>query len=184
MNKSSLDYRLTAKQRQFVNEFLIDLNATQAAMRAGYSTRTAHRIGAENLQKPAIKAEIDRAIQERSKQVKIDADQVIKRLEAIAFADFGNFVEVRNGEMIIKDTETLTPNQRAAVSGISKSKDGGVHIRMRDSIAALKLIGLHLGMFQQNQEPTEPTPIKRIILEHVPPRDQNDAHNNLPSEDL
>jgi phage terminase small subunit len=71
---------LTAKQAMFVAEYLIDLNATQAAKRAGYSAKTAHVIGPENLGKPAIAAEVAKAQAERSARTNIDIDWVIKKL--------------------------------------------------------------------------------------------------------
>jgi len=74
---------LTAKQAAFVQEYLIDLNATQAAIRAGYSKKRAKQTGAENVTKRDIKAEIDKALEERSKRTKIDQDQVIENITRI-----------------------------------------------------------------------------------------------------
>lgn len=71
---------LTAKQAKFVEEYLIDLNATQAATRAGYSARTAFRIGAENMQKPVIRAAIAAKQAERSQRTQITADSVLAEL--------------------------------------------------------------------------------------------------------
>ncbi len=68
---------LTPKQQAFVNEYLIDLNATQAAIRAGYSKKTARFIGAENLTKPDIEAAIAGAIGARAERTKIDSDWVL-----------------------------------------------------------------------------------------------------------
>ncbi len=74
---------LTPKQQRFVDEYLIDLNATQAAIRAGYSPRTARQIGQENLSKPVIAAAISAAKRERAEATKIDAEYVLKRLHQI-----------------------------------------------------------------------------------------------------
>ena len=74
---------LTPKQQRFVEEYLIDLNATQAAIRAGYSPRTARQIGQENLSKPVIAAAISAAKRERAEATKIDAEYVLKRLHQI-----------------------------------------------------------------------------------------------------
>ena len=71
--------KLTPKQEVFVQEYLVDLNATQAAIRAGYSKKTAHRTGNENMQKPAIKAAIDEAKLARSERTEIDQDYVLKQ---------------------------------------------------------------------------------------------------------
>lgn len=69
---------MTPKQEGFVREYLVDLNATQAAMRAGYSKRTAHVIGHENLSKPEIAAAIETAMNERAKRTEITADYVLE----------------------------------------------------------------------------------------------------------
>jgi phage terminase small subunit len=71
---------LTPKQARFVAEYLIDLNATQAAKRAGYSKKTAHAIGQENLRKPIIAAEVAKAQAERTERTNIDIDWVVQRL--------------------------------------------------------------------------------------------------------
>ena len=70
--------KLTAKQELFCIEYLIDLNATQAAIRAGYSVKTAQAIGAENLTKPLISERISLAFSERIESTKIDAAYVLK----------------------------------------------------------------------------------------------------------
>ncbi len=69
--------KLTDKQEMFCLEYLIDLNATQAAIRAGYSEKTAHSIGNENLIKPLIQDRIAKAMAERSEKTKIDANYVL-----------------------------------------------------------------------------------------------------------
>ncbi len=69
---------LTSKQEMFCLEYLIDLNATQASIRAGYSAKTAQAIGAENLTKPLVQARIAEAMKERSEKTKIDAAYVLK----------------------------------------------------------------------------------------------------------
>jgi phage terminase small subunit len=156
---------LTVKQRRFVEEYLVDLNATQAAIRAGYNQKSASRIGPENLEKPVIKAEITKAMAERSKRTQIEADQVLQRLGAVAFADIGDVVEVRDGAVVIKDTANLSPEQRASIAAISQSDKGGIRVRLRDNVAALKLIGQHLGMFRQEQDAGQEIHVKRLILE-------------------
>ena len=70
---------LTPKQQRFVEEYLVDLNATQAAIRAGYSRNSARQMGAENLTKPVIAAAVVEAKQERSVATKIDAEWVLRQ---------------------------------------------------------------------------------------------------------
>lgn len=76
---------MTKKQKRFVEEYLIDLNATQAAIRAGYSPDTAQQMGSENLSKPVIKNAIDKAIAERSRRTGINQDRVIQEIAKLAF---------------------------------------------------------------------------------------------------
>lgn len=74
---------MTAKQRRFCDEYLIDLNATQAAIRAGYSKKTANRIGPENLAKPVIREYIDQRMKEKESQLIADQDEVLRYLTAV-----------------------------------------------------------------------------------------------------
>ena len=78
---------MTPKQKRFCEEYLVDLNATQAAVRAGYSPASAASIGSENLIKPEIRARIDKAQAERSKRTGINADRVLRELGRIAFVN-------------------------------------------------------------------------------------------------
>ena len=75
--------KLTAKQQRFCDEYLIDLNATQAAIRAGYSKKTAYSIGQENLNKPELKKRIDERMAEKEKALIADQDEVLKYLTAV-----------------------------------------------------------------------------------------------------
>ena len=75
------------KQKLFAEEYIVDFNATQAAIRAGYSEKTAHSIGSENLKKPAIQELISRAIQDRIRRTHITQERVVLELASVAFAD-------------------------------------------------------------------------------------------------
>lgn len=74
---------LTPKQQRFCDEYLIDLNATQAAIRAGYSKKTAGAIATENLQKPNLKAYIQQRMDEKEKELIADGDEVLKYLTSV-----------------------------------------------------------------------------------------------------
>lgn len=88
---------LTAKQQRFVEEYLVDLNATQAAIRAGYSTDTAGAIGHENLKKPEIQLALQEARKEQQKRTGITADAVLLEIANVALADARELVEVKTG---------------------------------------------------------------------------------------
>lgn len=79
--------KLTEKQKRFCEEYLIDLNATQAAKRAGYSEKTAFSIGVENLKKPLIQEYLQDLMKYRSERTGVTAEKVIEELEKIAFSD-------------------------------------------------------------------------------------------------
>ena len=78
---------LTPKQKRFVQEYLVDLNATAAAIRAGYSKKTANRIASENLSKPDIQIAIKEAQDSIQKRTEITQDMVIKEMAKLAFFD-------------------------------------------------------------------------------------------------
>ena len=143
---------MTKKQKRFVEEYLIDLNATQAAIRAGYSPETAYSIGQEKLKKPEIKIRIDRAMAERSKRTGVNADRVVAELAKIAF--------VNAEDVIDAETATVKPDaareDTAAIQSVKVKTFGedGLEreIKMADKIKALELLGKHLGMFKDKVE--------------------------------
>jgi phage terminase small subunit len=161
---------LTPKQAAFVREYLIDLNATQAAIRAGYSAKTAGSIGDENLRKPEIAAAVQRAMAERSKRTEISADQVLRELAKIGFSDIRRAVNWRahvtgmvededggqrlavTNEVTLIDSDKIDDDTAAAVSEISQSAQGGLKIKLHDKKGALVDIGRHLGMFTDKVE--------------------------------
>lgn len=75
---------LRPKQRAFIAEYMKDLNATQAAIRAGYSKKTAYAIGRENLNKPQIKSALEAAMADRARRSKITAEWVLEKIAEIA----------------------------------------------------------------------------------------------------
>lgn len=148
--------RLTEKQKRFVAEYLVDLNATQAAIRAGYSERTADRIGPELLGKTCVSAEIQRAIQARQKRTEVTQDMVLRELAAIGFAKASDYAQVdNNGVVRITPTEELSDTQRRALSGIKEGKYG-IEVSSYDKVKALELLGKHLGMFNERATQQEP----------------------------
>lgn len=87
--------KLTAKQQRFVEEYLIDLNATQAAIRAGYSPKTANEQGARLLANASVQEAIAKAMAERSRRTGISQDRVIQELARIAFVNPKNIIDLK-----------------------------------------------------------------------------------------
>lgn len=189
--------KLTAKQRAFCDEYLIDLNATQAAIRAGYSPETADVIGSENLGKPVIQARIQQQMGERAKRTEINADRTLKELARIGFSNITDYaklvtkpvkkqewnpethqyeeVEVLEQVIELVDTDQLSDAKKAAVASIRNTKHG-ISIVLYDKVRALELIGRHLGMFTDNikiQQPNNPfeglttEELRKIIFERT-----------------
>ena len=110
--------KLTEKQKRFCEEYLVDLNATQAALRAGYSERTAYSIGDENLKKPEIQNYLRELMEKRSERTEITADTVIEELKKIALAED---VEI-SGKEKIKALELLGKHLGMFSSGADNSE--------------------------------------------------------------
>ena len=105
--------KLTPKQERFCEEYLIDLNATQAAIRAGYSEKTAREQAAQNLSKLNIQEKIAELKAERSKRTEITQDRVIKELAAMAFAKATDYAQIAGNVVFIKSTTELTPQKNS-----------------------------------------------------------------------
>ncbi|WP_050698028.1 terminase small subunit [Anaeromassilibacillus senegalensis] len=146
---------LKAKQKRFVEEYLVDLNATQAAIRAGYSPESAGSIGSENLHKPEIRTRIDKAMAERSKRTGINADRVLMELGKIAFINATDVINMDDATILSEanrdDTAAIASVKVKTIPG----EDGdGVEreIRLADKLKALELLGKHLGLFTDKVE--------------------------------
>lgn len=143
--------KLTEKQKRFVQEYLVDLNATAAARRAGYSEKTADRIGPELLGKTCVSAAIEKAKKERSARTEITQDRVLEELAAIGFARGTDYASVVSGGVLVNDTEELTEQQKAAIVGIKQTKEG-VEVKLADKMKALELLSKHLGLLQLQEK--------------------------------
>lgn len=151
---------LTPKQKLFVAEYLVDLNATAAALRAGYSQKTAAQVGYQLLQKSTVQEAIQQAMDDRAKRTTVTQDRVVSELAKIAFANGADFAQVvtlkpgeagRPGVQIVEltDTDSLNDDQKAAISSIEETKHG-IKVSTYDKVRALELLGRHLGMFDGN----------------------------------
>lgn len=139
--------RLTEKQALFVEEYLVDLNATQAAIRAGYSEKTATEQASRLLTNVKVQEEIQRAMAQRSARTEITQDRVLQELAAIGFSRTTDFVKITaDGRVKLTPTDELTVEQGRAVASIKEGKHG-VELRLYDKLGALHLIGRHIGMF-------------------------------------
>jgi phage terminase small subunit len=147
--------KLTAKQERFVAEYLIDLNATQAAIRAGYSPVSARQIADENMAKPDIRSAIDKTLAERSRRTGVTADRVINELAKIAFFNSEDIFDLKEATLL----ECLSREDTAAVASIKVKRtptdDGEIverEVKTYDKVKALTLLGKHVGLFNDKLE--------------------------------
>lgn len=120
--------KLTDKQQRFVQEYLIDLNATQACIRAGYSENTAKQMGSENLSKPDVQAEIEKARSKTSNKLEITRERVLQEIAGIAFEEIKG----------LADPDLNLPSYS-------------------DKNSALEKLSKHLGLFEQDNSQKAPT---------------------------
>jgi len=146
-----MKHKLTPKQKRFIEEYLVDLNGTQAAIRAGYSAKTANRIATENLSKPVIANEIQKEQQKRSKRTEIEQDRVLQEEARLAFSDIR---QIFNKDGCLIQPHLLPEDIARSVSGIdvitTTTKDGDTtttyKYRFWDKGSALQRVEKHLGM--------------------------------------
>ncbi len=177
--------KLNERQKRFCDEYLVDLNATQAAIRAGYTAKYANTNAFKLLQNTAIKEYIQQRQTDRTERTEITQDMVLRELAIIAFsnaADYASIVEkqataeVEGTVVQLRDedgnplmyrtvepvlTADLTEDQKKALAVIKKGRDG-FEIKPYDKVRALELIGRHLGMWDKKTEKDNEEQIARI----------------------
>lgn len=166
---------LTPKQKRFVAEYLVDLNATAAARRAGYSAKTADRIGPELLGKTCVSEAIQQAIREREKRTEITQDMVLRETAKLAFFDIRKMFD-KDGKPL--DISKLDADTAAALVGLDvqdvADNDGDYvgfvkKYKMADKLKALELLGKHLGTWEPKddgpKDETEEDDLSRSLRE-------------------
>jgi len=141
--------KLTDKQQRFVDEYLIDLNATQAAIRAGYSVNTAQEQGSQNLSKLMVQQAIAERMAERSRRTGVNQDRVVLELAKLAFVKMTDIVTSEG-----KIKETATDDDLSCIESVKykhSDSDTGYSIerevKIGSKLKALELLGKHLGMW-------------------------------------
>ena len=153
--------KLTEKQRRFVEEYLVDLNATQAAIRAGYSVQTADAIGCENLTKPNIQAEISKRMAERSRRTGVNQDRIVLELAKLAFVKMTDIVDdqgkIKDGTVDddLACIESVKYKESASETGSSVERE----VKLASKLKALELLGKHLGMWNDKLDVNVVRPI-------------------------
>lgn len=153
MAETSLSVK-EVKHARFVAHFIVCLNATEAALKAGYSKRSAYSTGSALLKDPEVADAVRRGLEDRGKRIEITQDGVVFELARIGFANMKDFIDPETG-LPVADFRTIPRDQMAAVQSVTvenfRLRDGGQRtkttFKLNDKRAALELIGKHLGMF-------------------------------------
>ena len=145
--------KLTDKQKRFVDEYLVDLNATAAARRAGYSEKTACEQGSRLLANVKVQAEIQKRRERLHDKLEVTQERVRQELAAIGFANASDFVTItKNGLVRLTPTDEVPDEKKKAIASI-KEGQYGVEVKLHDKVRALELLGKDLGMFGAGNAP-------------------------------
>lgn len=158
---------MTDKQERFCQEYMIDLNATKAAIRAGYSPKTANEQAGRLLVNVSIQNRIAQLQAEQSRRTGISADRVLRELAKVAFANAGDIVDADDATL----KEDASPDDLAAVQSVKVKVFGedGVEreIKLADKLKALDLLGRHIGLFSGSANGAEALSRAARLLEDV-----------------
>jgi phage terminase small subunit len=146
--------KLSDKQKLFADEWLIDMNATQAAIRAGYSAKTANEQGSRLLANVNVRAYLDQRMAEHSRRTGVNQERIIRELARIAFLDPTKLVNMDTAELVDEAAE----DDRAAIASVKvKTMSGDVEmiereVKFGDKLKALELLGKRYGMWIDKQQ--------------------------------
>lgn len=151
--------KMTEKQKMFCQEYLVDLNAAQAAIRAGYSSKTRpERIKA----KPEVKSYIEKQMEKRARRTGINADRVVEELARIAFVKPAEVVDLRTGRV----KEDVSQENMAAINQVKVKETNGEdwdsierEVKFADKLKALELLGKHCGLWNDKAELNVPVQV-------------------------
>jgi len=169
--------KLTGKQERFIEEYLIDLNATQAAIRAGYSVRTATAIGSENLRKPHVLVALQDRRQQLADEAGITPERVIAEYARLAFASITDVVSWNEKRLTVVPSAALSEAAAAAVKKVRATvkempqEDGEptakilIEVEMHDKKAALDSLAKTLHLFGERGGGERPTLVLTNVMQ-------------------
>ena len=137
---------LNKKQRMFLNEYLMDFNATQAAIRAGYSEKTAYSMGSRLLKN----VEIEQGIQKRLDEAKMSADDVLLALAEIANASVDDVMDIESGKKVSLNFQKAKDQGKLGLIKSITPTANGIKVELHDRMRALELLGKHHKLFTDN----------------------------------
>lgn len=164
---SAHDGPLSKRQAAFVREYLIDFNATQAALRAGYSPKAARSVASRMLTFANVQTAIQAGQQAKDKTAFGLREQVICELSRIAFGDPRKLMTWEGRSMRLRDSEGLTDDDVAQVAEVGSSngpKGSSVKLKRFDKVKALELLGRHVGLFQERRDDGGEDDVEAVVV--------------------
>ncbi len=159
--------QLPPQRRRFVQEYLVDVNGTQAAIRAGYSEKTAKIQASQLLTYLNVSQAIEAGHDRLAELVKVRQYEVVREFKKIAFADMRDFSSWGPDGVKLTDSKELTPEQTACVAEVSEQiteSSRHVKFKLHNKIDALNSLAKHLGMFPSKvEQPSVQVPVQFII---------------------
>lgn len=155
MPRPTKKIKLSKAEERFCQEYIVDLNGTQAYIRAGHkvSASTARVSACRLLTNDNIQARMRELIFDRSKRTEITADKVIKELGRVAFSDMKEYATWDSNRVHLISSDGLTKDQAAAVESVKETRLSGISIKLFNKLSALEMLSKHFGLF------VEPPPI-------------------------
>lgn len=166
---------LTVKRQRFADEYLIDLNGKQAAIRAGYSPKSAEQQASALLSNPKVRAYIDARMAQHSARTGVNQERIIRELARVAFLDPTQLVNMDSAEI----TDDASADDRAAIASVKvKTMSGDVdmierEVKFADKLKALELLGKRFGMWIDKQQVDVNGVVQ--IVDNVPPKGGGDG---------
>lgn len=143
---------LTDKQKRFCKEYLVDFNATQAAIRAGYAKGTANREGSRLLSKADIQTLIAKLSKRVEEKLELTAERVLYEIKCLAYADPMSYYEQKGGRMVLRDPFTFTDAQRRAIRSLDVKNGKLQSITLYNKDPSLDKLGKNLKLFTELNE--------------------------------
>lgn len=167
--------KLNPKQARFVEEYLLDLDATAAAKRAGYSAKTAQQLGYQLLQHPSVARVVGERMQKRSERTEVKADRILRELATIGLADMRNYVTFDDEGGILLDFSGMPEEATRAIAEVTQEEfmdgrgDGARLVRrtkfkLHAKTPALELLGKHLALFVERHRIDDGPPVNIRIV--------------------
>jgi len=147
--------KLTDKQEQFCQQYLIDLNATQACIRASYSEKTAQEMGSENLSKPIIQKRISELKAKRAEKLEVTQEEILNHLNILRSSNINEYIKFDKGVVSFKDFNKLTEEQLMCVESI-KNTANGIELKLHGKEWTIEKINRHIGFYEADNSQSKP----------------------------